>query len=82
MRFSILKPGQSKANQTVSHSKSSMTLIFESLILKLQLKILIYLFLKRIAIYSGTICDFVLYFPSLLLSYFHNFKNKRESVVY
>ena len=40
-------------------------LIFESLILKLQLKTLIYLFKKMIAIYSGTICNFVLYFPSL-----------------
>ena len=39
-------------------------LIFESLILKLQLKILIYF--KIIIIYSGTICNLVLYFPSLL----------------
>ena len=39
-------------------------LIFESVILKLQLKILIYL--KIIVIYSGTICNFVLYFLSLL----------------
>jgi len=28
--FSVLKPGQSKANQTVSHSKSCMISIFES----------------------------------------------------
>ena len=41
-------------------------LIFESLIVKLRLKVLIYLLKKRIVIYSGTICDFVLYFPSLL----------------
>ena len=41
--FSVPKPGQSKANQTVSHFKSCTILIFESLILKLQLKILIYL---------------------------------------
>jgi len=41
-------------------------LIFESLILKLQLKILIYLLKKIIAIYSGTVCSSVLYFPRLL----------------
>ena len=41
-------------------------LIFESLILKLQLNILTYLFKKRAVIYSGAICSFVLYFPSLL----------------
>ena len=41
-------------------------LIFESLILKLQLKILICLLKKIIAIYSGIICNFLLYFPSLL----------------
>ena len=41
-------------------------LIFESLILKLQLKILIYLLRKIIAIHSETICNLVLYFPSLL----------------
>ena len=40
-------------------------LIFESLILKLQLKLLTYLLKKIITIYSGTICNFVLYFPSL-----------------
>ena len=39
-------------------------LIFNSLILKLQLKILIYL--KIIVIFSGTVCNFFLYFPSLL----------------
>ena len=41
-------------------------LIFDCLILKLQLKILIYLLKKIIVIYSGTKCNFVLYFPSLL----------------
>ena len=41
-------------------------LIFESLIFKLQFKILIYLFKKITATYSGTIYNFVLYFPSLL----------------
>ena len=40
--------------------------IFENLILKLQLKTLIYLLLKIIVIYSATICNFVLYFSSLL----------------
>ena len=40
-------------------------LIFESLILKFQLKLTLYL-LKMIVIYNGTICNFVLYFPSLL----------------
>ena len=46
----------------------SFHLIFESLILKLQLKkILIYLPRKIRAIYSGTTCNFVLYSPSLLL---------------
>ena len=39
-------------------------LIFNSLILKLQLKIFIYL--KIIVIYSGSICNFVVYSPSLL----------------
>ena len=38
----------------------------ESLILKLQLKILIYPLRKLIVIYSGTICNLFLYFPSLL----------------
>ena len=41
-------------------------LIFESLILKLQLKILISLPKNIIVIYSETICNFVLYFPSIL----------------
>ena len=41
-------------------------LIFKSLILKLQLKILIYLLKKIIVIFSGTKCNLVLYFPSLL----------------
>ena len=41
----------------------SILLIFESLILKLQLKILIYLLKKRIVIYHGTGCNLVLYFP-------------------
>ena len=41
-------------------------LIFESLILKLQLKILIYLLKKVTVIYSGTTCNVVLYFLSLL----------------
>ena len=40
-------------------------LIFENLILKLQLKILIYL-LKNNCNISEIICKFVLYFPSLL----------------
>ena len=40
-------------------------LIFESLILKHQLKILVYL-LEIIVMYSGTIYNFILYFPSLL----------------
>ena len=40
-------------------------LIFQSWILKLQLKILMYLLKKIIVIYSGTICNFVLCFPSL-----------------
>ena len=40
-------------------------LIFESLILKLQLKILISLPKNIIVIYSETIYNFVLYFPSL-----------------
>lgn len=49
-------------------------LVFESLILKLQLKILIYLLKKIIVIYSGTTCNIVLYFPSLLqLCYYHTF---------
>ena len=41
-------------------------LIFECLILKLQLNILIYLFKKRAVVYSRAICNFVLYFGSLL----------------
>ena len=41
----------------------AILLIFESLILKLQLKILIYLLKKRIAIYHRTGCNLVLYFP-------------------
>ena len=53
-------------------------LIFESLILKLQLKILIYLLKKINVIYSGSICNLVLYFPLKsplnVLSYFHNLK--------
>ena len=49
--------------------------ISQSLILKLQLKILIYLPKQTIIMYSGTICNFVLYFTSLL-SYFHNLKIK------
>ena len=40
-------------------------LIFESLILKLQLEIFIF-FKKIIAIYSETVCNLVRYFPSLL----------------
>ena len=40
-------------------------LIFESLILKLQLEIFIF-FKKIIAIYSETVCNLVWYFPSLL----------------
>ena len=44
----------------------SILLIFESLTLKFQLKILTYLLKKIILIYSGTICNFVLYFPSFL----------------
>ena len=41
-------------------------LIFESLILKLQLKILIYLLKKTIVIYNGTIYNRILFVPSLL----------------
>ena len=41
-------------------------LIIESLTLKLQLKIFIYLLKKIIVINSETICNFVLYFPSFL----------------
>ena len=41
-------------------------LIFESLILKLQLKILISLPKNIIVLYSETIYNFVLYFPSIL----------------
>ena len=40
-------------------------LSFDNLILKLQLKLIIYL-LKKIIIYSRTICNLVLYFPNLL----------------
>ena len=52
-------------------------LIFESLILKAQLKILIYLLLKITIMYSGTICNLVLYFPSLLLMCYHTFIIKK-----
>ena len=48
------------------HFHFSLSLLLESLTLKLQLKILIYLLKKIIVIYSGTICNLVLYFPSLL----------------
>ena len=48
-------------------------LIFESLKLKPQLKILIYLLKKIIATTSATICNFVLYFPSLLQMSYHTF---------
>ena len=40
-------------------------LIFESLILELQLKILIYRLKKVIVIHTGTICNLVLYFTNL-----------------
>ena len=44
-----------------SHEK-----VARSLILKLQVKILIYLLKKIIVIFSGTLCNFVLYIPSHL----------------
>ena len=44
----------------------SLLLIFESLILEFQLKILIYYLKNNCDIYSGTICNLVLYLPSLL----------------
>ena len=40
--------------------------VLESLMLKLQLKILIYLLKKITVIYSGSLCKLVLHFPSLL----------------
>ena len=55
---------------------------FESLILKHQLKKNLNLSTQKITvIYSGTICNCVLCFPSLLvkvLSYFHNLKNEKD----
>ena len=55
-------------------------LIFESLILKLQLKILLYLLKKITVIYSGTINNlFCIFQVSCVFSYFHNFKNKKET---
>ena len=55
---------------------------FLSLILKLQLKKILICLLKKIfVLYSGTICNLALYFPSLplnVLSYFHNLKNRKE----
>ena len=49
-------------------------LTFEILILKLQLKILIYLFKK----YSGIICNLILYFLSLLCMCYHTFIIKKK----
>ena len=56
-------------------------LIFEFYIETPTKKILICLFKKIIILYSGTICNFALYLPSLplnVLSYFHNLKNKKK----
>ena len=53
-------------------------LIFECLILKLQLQILIYLPKKIIVIYSGTTCSSVFSkSPVNVLSYFNNLKNRK-----
>ena len=51
---------------TLYFSGYSFYLSFESLVLKLQLKILIKLREKITVIYSGTICNLVLDFPSFL----------------
>ena len=51
----------------------SVCSVFKNLILKLQLKLLIYLLKRIIIIYSGTICNLVLYFPSLLYRYYYTF---------
>ena len=56
---------QLNINNTLLLFCVSILLIFDCLILKLQLKILIYLLKKIIVIYSGTKCKSVLYFPSL-----------------
>ena len=56
-------------------------LIFEFYIETPTKKILICLLKKIIVLYSGTICNFALYLPSLplnVLSYFHNLKNKKK----
>ena len=53
----------------------SICSVFKNLILKLQLKLLIYLLKRIIIIYSGTICNLVLYFPSLLYRYYYTFIN-------
>ena len=53
----------------------SICSIFKNLILKLQLRLLIYLLKRIIIISSGTICNFVLYFPSLLYGYYYIFIN-------
>ena len=55
-------------------------LIFESLILKLQLKILIYRLKKITVIYSGTVCNCSVFSrsPVNALLHFHNSKNKKE----
>ena len=50
----------------ILHFCLSILLIFESFILKLQVKVLIYLLKSLIVIYSETTCNFVVYFPSLL----------------
>ena len=51
----------------------SVCSVFKNLILKLQLKLLIYLLKRIIIIYSGTRCNLVLYFPSLLYRYYYTF---------
>ena len=57
----------------------SVLLIFESLKLKLQLKILIYLLLEIIIIHSGTTynCSLFSKSPANVLSYFHNLEKKK-----
>ena len=66
---------------TIPSTFLSIPLIFEFDIETPTKKILICLLKKIIVLYSGTICNFALYFPSLplnVLSYFHNLKNKKK----
>ena len=55
-------------------------LIFESLILKLQLKILMYLLKKIIVIYSGTTWSVFSKSPINVLSYFNNLKKFKKKL--